>query len=185
MKRIKHALIALSALAIAALTAVTANASLLIEPHLGYNIYGNADYQSASIKYNGAQYGARLGGQYLGLMGGFDYTHSSFTYKTTGAADSDKTRNQFGVFVGYNLPVFVRAWFGYYFSDKLTTTSNSSWIKGNGTELGLGFTGIPFLSINLQYRMSTYDETSTGGALTPNAKPKEFVLGVSAPFTLL
>lgn len=202
MKQLKIALIAISAIAIAALTAVTANASLLIEPHLGYNVYGNADYSATSsgipidakTKYNGPQYGARLGVQYFGLMGGLDYTHSSFTHKTTitspavpgysATANADKKRDQFGLFVGYKFPVFVRAWFGYYFSDKLKNSDTAYWEKGNGTELGIGFTGIPFLSINLQYRTSSYDK-DIDGALSPNHKTSEFVLGVSAPFTLL
>ncbi|MGZ3789500.1 MAG: hypothetical protein ACXVLQ_13310 [Bacteriovorax sp.] len=191
---VKNSLIALGVLAIATLTSVTASASLLIEPHLGYNVYGNADYRTALIKYNGPQYGARLGGQVLGFMAGLDYTHSTFTYKTTtptfSGGEDEKKRDQIGVFVGYNLPLLFRAWFGYYFSDKVTQTkdgtyrSNGDWDKGHGTEIGVGFTGLPFLSLNLQYRMSTYDTKNTG-TLNPSADTKEIVLGVSAPFTLL
>lgn len=186
MGKIKKSLIALGVLALAALTSVTASASLLIEPHVGYNLYGNADYSSITTKYNGAQYGARLGGQFLGLMGGFDFTHSAYTAKSTsasGSSSNDVKRDQFGIFAGYNLPILLRAWVGYYFSDK-SSGANSTWDKGHGTELGLGFTGLPFLSFNLEYRMSTYDK-SNAGALSPEFKTKEIVLGVSAPFTLL
>lgn len=187
MGHVKNSLLTLGIVAITALTSFSAKASLLIEPHLGFNIHGNADYGTETTKYNGAQYGARLGFQQLGLMAGLDFTHSAFTYKTTspGVAEvsQDQKRDQIGIFAGYNFPILLRAWVGYYFSDK-TTASDNTFSKGSGTELGLGFTGLPFLSINLQYRMSTYDE-SQAGAINPEFDTKEIVLGISAPFTLL
>jgi len=154
---------------------------------------GNADYNGADVSYHGPEYGARLGGQWLGFMAGLDYAHSTFTTKATALGTSvevDKKRDLLGVFVGYNLPIMFRAWATYYFSGKTTNTEtvgtnlNGNYTKGNGTEIGVGFTGLPFLSINLQYRMSTQDETQSG-ALNPELKTKEFLIGVSAPFTLL
>lgn len=187
MGHVKNSLLTLGIVAITALTSFSAKASLLIEPHLGYNIYGNADYGTTTTKYNGAQYGARLGFQQLGLMAGLDYTHSAFTYKMTipgfSEFSQDQKRDQIGIFAGYNFPILLRAWVGYYFSDK-TKAADSTFLKGSGTELGLGFTGLPFLSINLQYRMSTYDEDEEG-TLSPELDTKEIVLGISAPFTLL
>lgn len=168
------------------IASVSAEASLLIEPHIGYNITGKADYSLDKTKYNGPQYGARLGVQFVGLMTGLDYTHSTFTYKTTAGdiGETDQKRDQIGVFAGYNLPILLRAWAGYIFSDKRTQTSGGTyWTKGSGTEFGLGFTGLPFLSINLQYRMSKYDEDSAG-VLNPEWETKEIVLGISAPLTL-
>lgn len=187
MGYVKNSLLCLGMLAIFSLTSYSANASLLIEPHLGYNVTGDADYETNETKYNGPQYGARLGVQSLGFMGGLDYTHSSFTYKTTGAADSKQKRDQLGLFVGYNFPVLVRAWVGYYFSDKTKDDDGSS-TEGHGTEVGLGFTGLPFLSINLQYRMSTHDTgTSRSGAeaaINPEFETSEIVLGVSLPLNI-
>lgn len=194
MGRVKNSLLTLGIVAIAALTSFSAKASLLIEPHFGYNLHGSADVDVVTIKYNGTQYGARLGVQSFGFMGGLDYTHSTFTSKasvpTFGDFEADQKRDQLGVFVGYKFPILVRAWVGYYFSDKTTQTNDGTfgakgdWMKGNGTEIGVGFTGLPFLSINLQYRMSTYDKADDG-AMDPKFKTKEIVLGISAPFTLL
>lgn len=159
-------------------------ANVLIEPHIAYNIYGNADYNTFKTKFNGTQYGARFGSQYLGFMGGLDFTHSAYTSKSTsmaGNTSADVSRNQYGIFAGYNMPLFLRTWLGYYFLDKSSGSSNS-WNKGNGLELGIGFTALPFLSLNLEYRTSTYT-TSNAGPLSPSFKTKEIVLGLSAPMT--
>ena len=73
---------------------------------------------------------------------------------------------------------------------KKTCTADSNWyskdeyLKGTGTEMGLGFTGIPFLNVNLIYRMNSLTKTNidysaVGGI--PSTKPKELVLAVSLP----
>ena len=56
------------------LTISTASASLLVEPHLGYNLGSSGDGES----YNGGQFGMRLGYQQLGLMAGLDFTRSNY-----------------------------------------------------------------------------------------------------------
>jgi hypothetical protein len=180
--------------------AASANASLLIEPHLGYIASGGVSaFQGVKYSYTGPQYGARLGVKYLGLMGGFDYTHSTFSNKATIPSLSvtgKQKQDELGVFVGYNAPVLIRAWIGYYFSAKSTYTDNGLgrngdyFDKGKTTEIGLGFTPLPVLSINLSYRMLSFDkyhQASSGleGTLSPKYEPKEIVLGVSAPFSLL
>jgi hypothetical protein len=187
MRFFKNNLIRVSVLSMAIFMSASASASLLIEPHVGYNVYGNGDTTTATISYNGAQYGGRLGMQYFGLMGGLDYTKSSFTYKTLSSGVStnyDEKRDQLGVFVGYNLPILLRAWVGYNFSDKVTDKSDGSWESGNGMEFGIGFTGLPFLSINMEYRTSTYNKADTG-VISPKNETKEVVLSISAPFTIL
>lgn len=163
----------------------SANASVIIEPHIAYNIYGNADYNTFKTKFNGTQYGSRFGSQYLGFMGGLDFTHSSYTSKSTsmaGQTSADVSRNQYGIFAGYNLPIFLRAWLVYYFFDK-SSGSNNSWNKGNGLELGIGFTVLPSLNLNIAYRTSTYT-SSNAGPLNPAFKTKEIILGLSTPINL-
>nr|BDT28208.1 outer membrane beta-barrel protein [Bacteriovorax sp. HI3] len=173
------------------LSAQTASASLLIEPHIGYNLSGSGDAGGVEYDYNGPQLGARIGWQNLGLMLGLDYTRSSYEQEaksSTGTVKTDMKRNEFGVFAGYNFPILVRAWGAYYFSNttKADNSINTEY-KGNTKELGVGFTGLPFLSINLMYRMVNFDEfeSSAGnGSLSPERDFKEIVLGVSLPLTL-
>jgi hypothetical protein len=164
-------------------SATCAQASFLIEPHIGYNISGGeGSYSGTKYEYSGAQYGARLGGQFLGVMGGFAYNHSAFDLKKTtlsslSTSTAARTQNEMGVFAGYSAPILVRAWVGYYFSTKSTLDSNTStYDKGTTTEFGVGFTPIPFFSLNAEYRMVSFDS---------GYKPTEIVLGISLPFTLL
>lgn len=194
MNYLKNSLIAIGVIAIAILTSISANASLLIEPHLGYNVSGGqAVYGTQKYDYTGAQYGARLGMQALGFMGGLDYTHSSFNLKNTTIATSASstdasTQDDIGVFVGYNAPILIRGWIGYYFSTKLKYPSNTSdYYTGTATELGLGFTPMPLISLNVMYRMIAFSKAhySDGTSGTVTYSPKEIVLGVSLPFTLL
>lgn len=168
----------------------TASASLLLEPHLGYNISGSGDQGSTERDYNGSQYGLRVGYQNLGLMVGLDYTKSNATMKSTTAGSTSKediSRNEWGLFAGYNLPILFRAWAAYYFSNNMKFKVSGTEYKGDTKELGVGFTGLPFLSLNLMYRMVNYDESESGSTtskLNPDMDANEIVLGVSVPLTL-
>lgn len=174
--------------------AQTASASLLIEPHLSYNLSGSGDNNGSGATkidydYNGAQYGLRLGYQALGLMGGLAYNRSSFDmdYKSAagGTTTGEMERNEWGLFVGYNFPILVRGWVGYYFSNTTEDTKFNTEYTGNTTELGLGFTALPFVSVNLIYRLVKLDEVKSGGNTgTADIDGREFLIGVSLPLTL-
>ncbi len=184
------------------LFSLQSKASLLIEPHVAYGILGTSDYSvlgnTVKLTYSGPQYGARLGFQTFGLMGGIDYTRSSLKYKQEflGATyESDNNRDQIGAFIGYKFPILLRVWGGYYFSDKVTSTTtnsqgnNGDYTSGSGTEIGIGFTGLPFLSVNLMYRTSSYDtdydaSNGTKTTISPALKTNEIALGVSLPLNL-
>lgn len=197
MSTFKNILVALGILVVT----TTANASILVEPHLGYIASGGTEsYYSVKYDYSGPQYGARLGVKYLGLMGGFAYTHSTFSNKLSAGITSltaKQKQDEMGVFVGYNAPVLIRAWVAYFFSAKNTWTDNAlgagtsgTWYKGKTTEIGIGFTPLPLLSLNVSYRMLSFDKaysalTGAEGTLTTKYEPKEIVLGVSVPFSLL
>lgn len=176
------------------LMANTASASFLIEPHLGYNVSGSGDNgltgaSKVENDYSGAQYGLKLGYQNLGLMVGLDFNRSNYDqdFKSSAAtATNSMERSELGLFVGYNLPILVRAWGAYYFSNNTKNKDNSSEMTGNTKELGVGFTGLPFLSINLMYRMIDLDEleAANGTKSSIDVSDHEVVLGVSVPLTL-
>ncbi len=185
----KWSLIAL----IVMITQSVAHASLLLEPHLGYNISGSGDTGSGTslvkYSYSGVQLGGRVGYQLLGLMTGVDYTRSSYTLEAKGLSSTTNTdldRSEIGVFVGYNFPILLRAWGTYYFNNT-STYPNGNEASGNTTELGVGFTGLPFVSLNLMVRMASFDELKSGtttSAISPKQDFTEVVVGVSLPFTL-
>lgn len=162
------------------------HASFLIEPHIGYNISGSGQ-DGLDADYSGPQFGARLGYQYLGLMVGADYTKGSGEYEATIAGQkfkNDFDTNDIGVFVGYELPILLRVWGTYYFNSEMELSGGSEY-SGDTKELGVGFTALPFLSLNVMYRMVNHDEVK-GGGLTRSVDMSynEIVLGVSLPLNL-
>lgn len=162
----------------------TASAALLVEPHLGFNLGSSGDGDS----YNGGQIGMRLGYQQLGLMAGLDFTRSTFDQDQTVNSvkvANEMERNEWGVFVGYDFPILLRAWAAYYFSNTTKATTSNFEMSGNTTELGVGFTALPFLSLNLMYRMINLDELKASGTTSKiDTSNQEFVVGVSLPLTL-
>ncbi len=165
-----------------------AQASILIEPHLAYNLSSSGTQGSTKYEYSGTQYGGRVGYQNLGLMYGLDLTASSFTFKSSGGLNSsnETTRTQIGLFAGYNFPILLRAWATYFVSDTFKFASGNE-LSGSCLELGAGFTGIPFLSINGMVRLVSLTSGkigSTTGTLTQSLSLTEVVVGVSIPLTL-
>lgn len=174
-----------------------ASAGILIEPQLGYilsnKVNGTANLVNgattatldADSKATGVEYGARLGYSMLGFMGGLNFGKVSgkITDNTDGSKDDYKGTN-LGAFVGYSAPILVRAWFAYNFSSKADIGADS--VKGKSTEFGIGYTGLPFLSINFIYRMYDMDEITASGTTysASGYKPKEMELAISAPFNL-
>jgi len=173
-----------------------ATAGILIEPQFGYilsnkysgtiNLSGpsGSGTEDADFKSTGPEYGARLGYDILGFMAGFNYGHATEKSKNTDVTTDDLKSTNIGAFIDYKAPMLVRAWLAYNFSSKATIATGD--FKGSSTEIGLGFTGIPFLSINAIYRMYDYtDLTATGVSYTAsNYSPKEIELAISLPFNL-
>lgn len=166
--------------------ASASHASLLIEPHIGYNVSGTGE-SGLDVDYSGPQYGARLGYQSFGFMLGMDYTKGSGEYesKVGGVTTKqDYDTDDIGAFVGYEFPILLRVWGTYYFSSKMELKGGGDY-SGDTKELGVGFTALPFLSLNLMYRLVNHDEVK-GGGVTRNVDMdyKEIVVGVSLPFNL-
>lgn len=140
----------------------TAQAGLLIEPVVGYNVISKFDDDSGG---SGSAFGGRLGYQYLGLQLGIDYLNSTMDSKIDNAKSDFKT-NEFGAFVGFEFPIFLRVYAGYVFaasSDKMKILDTDDDIndeyeysKGTGPKFGIGFTGLPFIDINFEMRSIKY-----------------------------
>ncbi len=168
-------------------------AALLLEPYLGYS-FGSADRLNYEYDYSTPQIGGRVGYQMLGLMLGVDYSMGLGSFDmdakntTTGVTTTSKyKKSQLGLFVGYNLPVLLRVWGTYYVNASLEDDiAPITEYSGSGFALGAGFTGLPFVSLNLEYRNFSYDESETSGtttALNPELEVSEILLSVSLPLT--
>lgn len=184
----------------------TTRAGVLIEPYLGYSLNGDGDMNitgnSFESSYSSPTIGGRLGYSILGLMFGLDYSTQSFDLENKLASinttfeDSVK-KSQLGVFVGYDLPVLLRVWGTYFISGDLSgqdPNSSSNFIDnryeftdGSGYALGAGFTGLPFVSVNLEYRTMEYDTFEfdgidvTSSSMREKLNLSEILLSVSLP----
>lgn len=182
------------------LFATSAQAGFLIEPYVGFGISSGENSNTAKVEYDQTApfLGARVGYQTLGFMFGLDYTkgmEADFDTKVGSVTSTtDLDQSTFGVFVGYNLPVMLRVWGAYYFDTTLEQQSGAGTgdeISGNGIGLGAGFTGLPFVSLNLEYRMMTLDESkdnSTGTTTkltgTDEVDYNQIMLSVSLPLNI-
>ena len=128
------------------------HAGTLIEPYVGYGFGVNRPTGIPSAHFAGVSYGARLGYQMLGLMGGVDYQTGRWT--DSASPQNDLTPSLLGVFVGYNLPILLRGYIAYLPFSNLTaqhTNYEHTYDGGNAVKYGVGWTGLPFLSLNFEY----------------------------------
>ena len=138
-----------------------ASAGLLIEPVVGYNVakFGVDNPSYDEEKAIGPSFGGRLGYQKLGFQLGLDYLHSSLDVDDN-AFKENVTSNEWAGFVGFEFPVLLRVYAGYIFAatgeSKLTGNQKLELSEGSGMKLGVGFTGLPFVDINFEYRKGTF-----------------------------
>lgn len=140
------------------LTAPFSHAGVLIEPFVGYQVGRTQQTGQSDQKYKTTNYGARVGYQKMGLMVGGEYLGGQGT-EDNGSPAAKLTTTNLGAFVGYEFPILVRVYATYAFDAKLDRkigTSTTSYDGGNAVKLGLGFTPLPLVSVNLEYIKSTY-----------------------------
>ncbi|RZF23037.1 hypothetical protein DAY19_04500 [Halobacteriovorax vibrionivorans] len=148
-----------------------ANAGIYVEPYLGYNLAGDFN----NVDTNGVNIGGRLGYSLPMLVSlGLDYNMG--TYDADG---TDIDVSNLGLYAAVDFPILVRAYASYYLNAKAEI--GASEYEGSGVALGVGFTGLPFVSVNVEYRTINYDELN--GA-TVDVDASEVLLGVSLPLDL-
>lgn len=183
----------------------SAKAGIHIEPYLGYSLAGSGDVTFTNSKYDlsysSPTIGGRLGYSMLGFMAGLDYSMQSFNLKSEIGSTEYKDgvkKNQLGIFVGYELPILLRVWGTYFISSKLEGDDapavnqlidrNDEFSDGGGYALGVGFTGLPFVSLNLEYRTLEYDKYEVSGVAASNYTEKldlsEILFSVSLPLDI-
>jgi hypothetical protein len=170
-------------------------AALLIEPVVGYSLNAKFDAtETATLpngleaKGNGVSYGGRLGYQQLGFQLGIDYLKSSLTIDEDGLEDG-VSMSEWGAFAGFEFPVLLRVYAGYIFSATAdaegTNGTKIEFTEGSGMKFGVGFTGLPFIDINVEYRKGTFGELEMAGIKTgAETDYSALMLGLSLPFTI-
>lgn len=117
--------------------------------------------------------GARVGYSFLLLSAGIDYEMAS---------SSDVSANNLAVFVGVDMPILLRAYGKYYLSSNIDNDNvDVDFEFKDGYALGVGFTGLPFVSINVEVQSINYEFDGSGGAVTGDASSNVTLLSVSLP----
>jgi hypothetical protein len=168
-----------------------ANAGLLIEPVVGYNLGASIDTDIDGVGEvdggTGVSYGGRLGYTNLGLQLGVDYLKSTLSMDDD-FVDEDVNFTEMAAFVGFKFPVLLRVYAGYIFSSNADTEvagSKIEYSEGSGTKVGIGFTGLPFVNINVEYRSGKFDTLESGGVeVDSSATYKSLMLSASVPFDI-
>lgn len=163
-----------------------ADASILIEPVVGYNVISSWENKDMTLdaKGSGLAYGGRFGWQNLGFQLGLDYLNSTIDLDDNDLKDP-VSMSEWALFAGFEFPVLLRAYAGYIFSangeTKDANNDKVEFSKGTGMKLGVGFTMLPFLDINLEYRKGTFTELNDSDTDTDYSA---YMLGVSLPFNI-
>jgi len=164
---------------IGAFMALPANAAFLVEPYLGMHFNSEAEDIDADI--TGMGIGARLGYQNLGLMFGLNYKSADLEFERDNASNFDVDQTHYGLFVGYEFPILVRAWAEYIIGGEADIDGGATWDSISGTQIGVGYTGLPFVSLNLEIGNLTYEDGPTG---TSDQDISTYMLSISLPLTL-
>jgi hypothetical protein len=193
MKKLKSLLIT----CLVGLSLSSAQAGLLVEPLTGFSVIGNVtsgsgEYDQSSLP---VVWGARFGYSFLGLMGGIDYqkvtgiefdvpsSTSSNAYDLQKNGEYDITETS--LFVGYDFPILVRGWAAYIVNAKMEASTNASYEDASGFKYGFGFTGLPFVSLNLEHKVINFDTAIRNGISTAyDVKVNYYTLTLSLPLDL-
>jgi hypothetical protein len=166
-----------------------ANAGLLIEPVVGFSSlkFETDNAGSSEEDSTGLSLGGRLGYQNLGLQLGLDYLQSTLSVDDNNYKDLNMT--EFGGFIGFEFPVLLRVYAGYMFSvngDTKVGGQTVEFTEGSGTKFGLGFTGLPFVDINFEYRKGSFGHYDGGvlGSGDIDTTYSAYMIGLSLPFVL-
>ncbi len=128
-------------------------AGLLIDPYIGAGTYATtADLAAADDDGNSmSMVGARVGYSFILVSAGIDYQMANVV---------DGKRTNMSAFVGVDLPILFRFWAEYTFNstwenDDLDDRNYEAAFQ-SGTSIGVGFTGLPLLSLNLEVESMKY-----------------------------
>jgi hypothetical protein len=197
MKVIIKPLLSLSFL----LFSYSAKAALYLEPYVGgllgvYHEDGNQTTPSVlTINNNGGFtggiFGGRLGVEFIGLSTGLDFGAGSATGKptdTTNYKKTDYSMTDLGAFVQIRFPILFRIWASYIMSAKADAknSNGTSSLSGDGYKVGIGFTGIPFVSVNFEAYSTKYDKIDPPSGTTITGYSNNisaFMFGISIPLS--
>ena len=160
----------------------SAQSAIWIEPYLGLAFTGNQKLESTSTTrdYDNmpGMMGGRLGPAIMLFHFGLDYMKSGDVKLEN---DTKKYKiTEWGLFAGVKLPILARGYVEYIVSSEFSDM-DAVYDEGSGFKAGVGFTGLPFVAINLEVRQVNYDKYNGNGT---DMQDKSTALTVSLPFQI-
>ncbi|MCT4641299.1 MAG: hypothetical protein N4A33_03310 [Bacteriovoracaceae bacterium] len=154
-------------------------AGILLDPYIGFGTSkstldaasSNFDEDTQTAKF----IGSRVGYSFLLLSAGVDYQIMS---------DDDATQNNLSLFVGVDLPILLRAWAEYHIKSDFNHDDLYEAEFTDGYGLGVGFTGLPFVSLNLEVQTMNYDAKLTSSTPSFELQSAAYIVSVSLPLDL-
>lgn len=158
-------------------------AGFLIDPYIGTGSFvGTFDAANAVAEGNDVDdaeeslsaTGARLGYSFLLLSAGIDYQMAT--------VDGESQTNT-SAFVGFDLPILLRFWAEYFLTSTYEFDDDYDVTFKDGYGLGIGFTGLPFVSLNLEAQYLNYELEAdvAGNALKYDFATVSYLFSVSLP----
>ncbi|WP_415061616.1 outer membrane beta-barrel protein [Bdellovibrio sp.] len=163
-------------------------AGLLLEPYIGYEM-GTAKSDSGG---DGKTEAVNVGGRIaytlpvMFWLGVDANVGTSGKYKPDTGTDVDTKRTSLSAVVGMDFPILLRAWLAYGFVNEIKfDDAFDSKVKGSNVKVGVGFTGLPFVSLNVEYIKDDFKDVDTNlGSGTTDLKHDSVMLSVSLPFEI-
>lgn len=159
-------------------------AGWMVEPYLGWE-RGDAKNDLEGTL-SGTAIGARVAYTlpvlvWLGLDGMYTLTGE---VDPDGGSKEDAKRTALYAVVGVDFPILVRGWFGYGLMNEWKASfSPESTFKGDSMKIGVGFTGLPFVSVNFEYIKDKLDEVKSGGMTGDiDVENTAYMISVSLPW---
>ncbi len=171
---------------------IVASADIFIEPWVGYE-GGTFKFDGASTAMSssttpptsgtitGSNFGGRLGFKFLGFMVGGEYSYAGLSEKPSSGSSLSQKSTDGGVFVGFNFPMLLRVYATYFVSSSATVDTYVGDFSGSGYRAGVGFTGLPFVVINVEAIGRDYNKYSGNAISGGDLKNTSVCVNISLP----
>lgn len=174
------------------ITAITsqAHAGFHFEPYLGKSVSGDWSSSPGEGDVSMTEFGLKMGYQApVGFQIGGDFQMGKGAHDNilAGGVDADSGHAAFGIYLGYQSDMGLRGYAHYFFASALAfDDANDTAYAGNGFKLGVGYSLLAWLAINLEYQIMNYDEFKNNFvdlmALPSEHEDKMIFITLSFPF---
>lgn len=156
-------------------------AGLLVDPYIGFGQSKvTSDTATDGDSDSFTSFGSRLGYSFILLSAGVDYQ----IIKSESDGDDVDVTNM-SIFVGVDLPILLRAWAEYQISSDFDVDgSNVDYEFKDGYSVGVGFTGLPLVSLNVEVGVTNYEFDTNTALGTLDFATATTMFSVSFPLDL-